>query len=1059
MTLAELSSGPVSDSLGQGASLLQMSLPPGTCVPGLSYTFQLAVGYTTVSGSGSASSQVATTTVTIIINAPPSGGALVVTPSSGTALDTAFLFSTTSWSDDPADYPLGYLFAYYAARPDLEIVVKTSGQISYSSAVLGAGQTGSGAVTCLVNASDSYGATQMATYSDVKVLPQTNRSALASAATALLSRALTQLDGSAVSQVLSALASSLNAVNCTVATPCTALSRSACSGTAHTCGPCLPGHLGVSGDSNARCAVVPPSLFPSTAGRISAWAERHLDLDTAEQDPRGRALAAGPIVTLLPAGATCVLGSTTAICISGNCTTDVALPASGAVGAAAAAASRSICGAAYKSCPNACSGSSRGTCVFRDANGLPASACLAQDAFCLPACECLQGFYGADCSMTATEIASSRALRDSMCAHLASLVYLQDTNPDVIFSRASMVSQTLVDVDQVSPQGLQACATLLTQTIANHTALVGQERAATLYLQALSRILAKGTAYPSSEAIFAQVSSTLTLTPKPYSNHNSSPKHNPNPNHYPNHYPNHNRTITVTITITITLTFAQVSQAVSDLLHGCQENLAVGEKPLVVTTDNIRVLTAVARPYSLQSARYSIPRTDFEAFSDTAAPLVTLDGSALPPSTYAVGLAVLQYTSNPLQIVLNSTVVRVETRQYAANAETFSGRSLVSFPASPVGFTATVVNHRPVTYGGIFGNTPTVQCHRALAPYTVSGQCSDGSVYTVTCTGYKGYFNLTCPSHVDVPECRMWNGVGFSSNPQCRAVRYNSGDTTCLCVGSVGSGAGERGLKLGGGLGLGKTDLDRDFYSSSSSTSAGNSNASAMASGFTTFTQMRSLLASYTATSAVRDIAASMVVSSTSFVQIYVAAPDIILVDYNFYQVQVTAAVIGVCLVLLLGMASWDQRELVTSRKHAIRDSSRPRTPGVFFSKLFPSEFAAGRWYRLLWNRMLVEHSYVCLCAPFKADRDYRTLKMIITFGHLLTFLFLHTALAWVLYSDNGSCENILDARKCATASTLLNLRTSCAYNPENESCSFLAPAHDASQVTPNPNFNPNRNP
>ena len=94
------------------------------------------------------------------------------------------------------------------------------GQISYSTAVLGQGQTDSGAITCVVNASDTFGATEMATFDGVRVLPQKNQTALVKSAAGLLQAAYKQQDGSGVAQVLSALTSSINSVNCSVPVPC-----------------------------------------------------------------------------------------------------------------------------------------------------------------------------------------------------------------------------------------------------------------------------------------------------------------------------------------------------------------------------------------------------------------------------------------------------------------------------------------------------------------------------------------------------------------------------------------------------------------------------------------------------------------------------------------------------------------------------------------------------------------------------------------------------------------------------------------------------------------------
>ncbi|KAJ1388429.1 hypothetical protein B484DRAFT_409627 [Ochromonadaceae sp. CCMP2298] len=56
-----------------------------------------------------------------------------------------------------------------------------------------------------------------------------------------------------MSQLIGAAVGTLNAVDCTVPSPCAPLHRRTCQATAGTCGPCLGGYLGLSGDSNIAC--------------------------------------------------------------------------------------------------------------------------------------------------------------------------------------------------------------------------------------------------------------------------------------------------------------------------------------------------------------------------------------------------------------------------------------------------------------------------------------------------------------------------------------------------------------------------------------------------------------------------------------------------------------------------------------------------------------------------------------------------------------------------------------------------------------------------------------
>lgn len=895
------STTPLSAIVPTGSSVVQLSLRAGAVSAGFTYTFNLVASYT--SATSAAATSVAS--VTIVINSPPSGGLLVVTPESGWALSTPFFLQSVSWSDDPSDYPLEYIFAYYVYRSDQQVVVRSRGEMSYAEAALGQGQTGTNAITCIVNASDSHGATAMASLWGVTVAPQTNMTAFAASAATMLGAAFEQSDGSAVSQVLTAVTSALNSVNCTVPTPCQTIKRQSCSTTALTCGPCLIGYMGISGDSNAPC------------GRVPA-ANRRLSIDSSDHMVQGDALnqrllaGASSDVNLLKPGARCVGLSTTDVCISGSCVSG-------------------ICGDSYKECPSDCSG--HGVCVYRDVYGVPLAYCQSSNAYCYASCECQAGRLGLDCSMTTTAFEQAASLRAQLCTSLRTVVSLQDATKDVIFSRAAVIADVLIDLDQISAAALEKCATVLFETINNSTMLIGEERTASAYMVALSRIIRRGTAAPSSSSMFARA-----------------------------------------------------NLAASNLMNSCRANLAIGESPVSIVTDTLRAVAAVSRPSAIGDLVLSIPSTDFESFMGVKRLRVAIDksGSRLSTgSTMAIGVALMQITSNPLSFQLNSTTLSIQTTEYAVT----SGRRILLGPASNIAFSATLVNYKPVEYGGIYGSKKYVQCLRSNQPYNVTGTCADGSVWSVQCKGLKGQWNVTCPSFIETAQCRMFDGTGFSVNPLCKATAYDATSTTCYCVASSSS---------------------------------------------------RQLLAMPAVIN--REIASTLVIQNKPFLQLYIATAPLIVVEFDYYQVKATVAVVAACLVLLILMFAFDGRELVEARKSKLAESYHARTAGTFFNKLFPVEFQPGRWYKLWWSRLLVEHTWLCLVAPYNPTRDFRALKMAIAFGHLLTFLVINTILSYVFYSDDGICESIIYESECLNRQTMAGLRDSCSWNPSNDSCNFSEP-------------------
>jgi REJ domain len=86
-----------------------LAILPYSFIGGRIYTFRLTAS------SVLFPSQISVTAVTMTANSPPIGGYLLVTPVTGYALDTLYSMITAGWSDDFADYPLSYNFAYELA--------------------------------------------------------------------------------------------------------------------------------------------------------------------------------------------------------------------------------------------------------------------------------------------------------------------------------------------------------------------------------------------------------------------------------------------------------------------------------------------------------------------------------------------------------------------------------------------------------------------------------------------------------------------------------------------------------------------------------------------------------------------------------------------------------------------------------------------------------------------------------------------------------------------------------------------------------------------------------
>ena len=82
----------------------------GALVPGVYYTFSLTASQRN-SRTGSAILGASTASLKILVNTAPVGGSLVVTPTTGVALNTTFTLATAGWTDTAGgDLPLRYFY-------------------------------------------------------------------------------------------------------------------------------------------------------------------------------------------------------------------------------------------------------------------------------------------------------------------------------------------------------------------------------------------------------------------------------------------------------------------------------------------------------------------------------------------------------------------------------------------------------------------------------------------------------------------------------------------------------------------------------------------------------------------------------------------------------------------------------------------------------------------------------------------------------------------------------------------------------------------------------------
>ena len=415
---------PVDEGIPAGVVLFQQAISRGLLTPGMSYSLRLAASYTDVLSESSFAD------IELVMNEPPTGGELLVTPSEGTELLTEFLLLTYSWEDDVADLPLSYSLHYYTLVTSPTKLLKASGPEMSTTTLLRAGLASqSFTVTCSATARDRFGAAASATYDAQVTGSELSNAELSIQLNTLLNVAAVEENPEAASQVLSAVAGIINAVNCTsaVSTYCDSLSRNPCSTTAGTCGSCKAGFSGVEGDANLICV---------------------LDL-----------------AALRSVGEACTQDEdcTSTFCDFGLC---VDPP---------------------KQCPNSCSG--RGECIATNYTGSYISNCTVSNPYCSVDCLCNEGWFGAACGLSAADFDQYVEMRGTMCSELFALSVSQDVTEDVVRDRAILVAELMSDPTQVSSDALANCTLALTNTIIENRALAGRQDVSSLCFDGLSALL------------------------------------------------------------------------------------------------------------------------------------------------------------------------------------------------------------------------------------------------------------------------------------------------------------------------------------------------------------------------------------------------------------------------------------------------------------------------------------------------------------------------------------------------------------------------------------------
>jgi len=342
--------------------------------------------FTLVCGNGASS-------ITVTTNGAPVPGQFLINPLSGVELTTVFTFSASFWSDP--DLPITYQFGFLPPGSSTRLIISGRSPSTSASTALSAGSPlDDYYLNCTLQVYDVLNAST-SLFNALKVTGLSATQQKQQLLTLLASgQASSQGNTDAQKALISVASATLNNINCTVPHDCASLNRQPCSKTAYTCGSCLAGYQGDSGDRNSLCVSL--TLF---------------SLNTTTLEKKCHANSECP--------------NSLQVCVEGNCQ----FPS--------------------KQCPGDCS--ENGHCHFQyTSTGQSANECKISDLSCEAICDCFMGYLGLDCSIRKADLPALQQARSVLVKTLRSLVVTDTVTTESVPSWSSYLSSVSNNPDEFS---------------------------------------------------------------------------------------------------------------------------------------------------------------------------------------------------------------------------------------------------------------------------------------------------------------------------------------------------------------------------------------------------------------------------------------------------------------------------------------------------------------------------------------------------------------------------------------------------------------------------------
>lgn len=664
------------------SSISQISISPKAFVPGITYSFYLTASF--VSTSEGLKDQ-AMAMISLVANNPPRGGKLLVSPNSGKAINTTFNMNAIQWIDDIDDYPLQYLFSYYSTDINSRSFISLKTIDSVISSLLGQGtKQNYFSVTCVVEVYDVYNSFTSSSYPViVKPLSTSNLLNLDINLNSSIATAISQNNFIAINQIIGSFTPTLNNVDCLrIPVSCQSFNRLPCNSIPNTCGSCIEGYTGSLGSSNTQCIKL------------------------------------SQINSLLSIGTSC---SSDTQCISNHCNI--------------------TCQAPMKTCPNNCN--NKGVCKLFNSQNETVSTCSIYDSLCYAQCHCSNGYYGAYCGYSSSDVLLQMNMRSNMCqAMLLSTSLLNLYHIDIQSISNSIASIIGSDSQLISNIAVSNCTAALVTILSHYSSNIGYSIPSSVAISALNTLSQLSSVPMSSNMI----NSLVRIIPD-----------------------------TAVITNSINNMIIEGIRALSSTI---QLSIAIGENYNILS-NNIRLSNSLMSAASLHAntSTMIVPISPYENANNITSGKVSL---RLPSSSNAniLGVSLYSFINLPFGNLTSATPIYFQTSSISHQKETNIRRLSSSLSMDLIEVSLSVANNPTMNYLDIPLEYRSVYClHDSPVTYPMNITCPDQSVVNVTCpANAKGYFNITCSSHHAVPICTRYDfsTASYSPSLSCDITSFNS---------------------------------------------------------------------------------------------------------------------------------------------------------------------------------------------------------------------------------------------------------------------------------------------